>query len=121
MKNKMKRTIAIICALLVAATVLGACGKSVVKDPNVAMTINDKAVDQDVFEYMTNMGGLSCVESLLQVGMLTDVEDMDWNAQAFDTAKTYTEYTKDMATERLSAIYALVAEGEKKGIALTEI
>lgn len=120
MKNKMKRTIAIICALLVAATVLGACGKSVVKDPNVAMTINDKAVDQDVFEYMTNMVGLSCVESLLQVGTLTDVEDMDWNAQAFDTAKTYTEYTKDMATERLSAIYALVAEGEKKGIALTE-
>lgn len=84
------------------------------------MTIGGKAVDKDVFEYTINMMGANCVYSLMQTGILTDVADMNWSEKAFETKMTYTDYAKGMATERLIPIYALIAEGEKRGIALTE-
>ncbi len=84
------------------------------------MTIGGKAVDKDVFEYMSNMMGANCVYSLMQTGMLTDVADMNWDEKAFETKMTYTDYAKGMATERLIPIYALITEGEKRGIVLTD-
>ena len=84
------------------------------------MTIGGKAVDKDVFEYMSNMMGANCVYSLMQTGMLTDVSDMKWDEMAFETKMTYTDYAKGMATERLIPIYALIVEGEKLGIVLTD-
>ncbi len=87
---------------------------------DVVMTIGDRAVDKDVFEYTANMMGANCVYSLIQTGLLTDVSQMNWGEKAFETKMTYTEYAKGMATERLIPIYALITEGEKRGIALTD-
>lgn len=119
MKKKMIRSIAAICAVLVAVTVFGACGDK--KDEGVTvMTVNGKAVDADIFQYEANMVGVNCVQSLLQVGMITDISQMNWDEKAFGTEMSYTEYVKDVAKTRLTSMYALIVEGEKKGIAITE-
>ncbi len=87
---------------------------------DAVMIIGGKAVDGNVFEYVSNVMAANCVYSLMQTGALTDVSAMDWNKKAFDTKMNYTEYAKGLATERLIPIYALVAEGEKHGIKLTD-
>ncbi len=87
---------------------------------DAVMTVGGKTVDKDVFECVTNMMGANCVYSLLQTGMLTNVADMNWDEKAFETKMNYTEYAKGLATQNVIPIYALVAEGEKRGITLTE-
>lgn len=87
---------------------------------DAVMTIGGKAVDGNVFEYVSNVMAANCVYSLIQTGALTDVSAMDWNKSAFETKMNYTEYAKGLATDRLIPIYALVAEGEKRGIKLTD-
>ncbi len=89
-------------------------------EKDAVMTISGKAVDGNVFEYVSNVMAANCVYSLVQTGALTDVSAMDWNKNAFETKMNYTEYAKGLATERLIPIYALVAEGEKHGIKLTD-
>ncbi len=123
MKNKVKRIIAAICAVMVVVTVFGACGNKPAENAEQVagvMRVNGKDIDVDIFQNETNMMGMNCVQSLLQVGMITDISQLNWDAQAFETAKTYKEYVKDLAKTNLTAMYALIAEGEKKGITLTE-
>ena len=87
---------------------------------DAVMTIDGKIVSKDIFNIAANSSGASCVEALLQTGVLTDVGTMDWDEQAFGTEMSYIEYAKGLATENLIPIYALIAEGEKRGISLTD-
>jgi len=84
------------------------------------MVINGKAVDKKFFQAQTNNSAANCVASLLQTNLITTVKDFDWDALAFDGELSYKEYAKGMATSNIIPVYAIIAEGEKKGIVLDE-
>ncbi|MBR5155055.1 MAG: peptidylprolyl isomerase [Clostridia bacterium] len=84
------------------------------------MKINGAAVDKDVLNFVTNSSGINCVYSLAQAGMISDVDNFDWNAVGEGMDLSYTEISKAMAVETLIPIYAVIAEGEKRGIEFTE-
>ncbi len=90
------------------------------KEKDAVMTINGKAVDEDIFSYITNMLGLNSVSSLIQTGMLTSIEDFTWDMPEYTTGLSYLEYAKGLGLNSLIPIYSLVADGEKHGIVLTE-
>ncbi len=90
------------------------------KEKDAVMTIGGKAVDKDIFSYITNMNGLNSVSSLIQTGMLTAIEDFTWDMPEYTTGLSYLEYAKGLGLNSLIPIYSLVADGEKHGIVLTE-
>ncbi|MBQ9757285.1 MAG: peptidylprolyl isomerase [Clostridia bacterium] len=90
------------------------------KEKDAVMTINGKAVDEDILSYITNQAGLNCVAELMQTGMITSVEDFGWDAPEFSTGLSYLEYAKGLGLNSLVQVYSLAAEGEKHGIVLSE-
>ncbi len=84
------------------------------------VVINGKGVSKNVFEFATSSSAINCLASLMQMGLLTDIDEFDWNAPAFDGEMSYIDYAKGMAVQNLIPIYALVSEGEERGIALDE-
>jgi len=87
---------------------------------DTAMTINGKAVDKNIFSYVTNLSGINCAYSLIQTGMLQDLEGFEWNTPEYSTGMSYLNYAKGMAIDTLIPIYTLIEEGEKQGVALSE-
>ncbi len=94
--------------------------KIIGKNKDAAMKVNGVAVDKDVLNFVANSSGLNCVYSLLQAGMITDIESFDWNTVAEEMNISYGEISKAMAVETLIPIYAVIAEGEKRGVEFTE-
>ncbi len=87
---------------------------------DAVMTINGKGVDKDVFTFATNVLGVNYIGSLAQLGLVSDVKDFDWNAVDTTSGVSYLEYAKGLAAENLIPIYAFIAEGEKRGVFLSE-
>ncbi len=87
---------------------------------DAVMTINGKGVDKDVFTFATNVLGVNYIGSMAQLGLVSDVKDFDWNAVDATSGVSYLEYAKGLAAENLIPIYAFVAEGEKRGVFLSE-
>ena len=54
------------------------------------------------------------------MGQVTDINAFDWNKIDEESGLSYLELAKGMAVETLVPIYAVLAEGEKKGIELDE-
>lgn len=90
------------------------------KNKDSALKINGIAVDKDVLAFVSNSSGLNCVYTLMQMGMLTDVNSFDWNGIDETSGISYKELAKGMAIETLVPIYATISEGEKNGIVLDE-
>ena len=90
------------------------------KNENAVMKVNNKAIDKDIFNFFANSMGLNCAYSLLQTGALTDPSEFDWNALDASTGLSYKELSKAMAIDSIVPVYATIAEGEKRGIKLSE-
>lgn len=90
------------------------------KDKNVALTINGAKVDKGVLGFATNSSGINCIYSLMQAGLVSDIEKFDWNGIEEQTGLSYKELSKGMAIDVLIPIYATIAEGEKRGVVLDE-
>ncbi len=90
------------------------------KNSDTVMKINGIAVDKDVLNFVTNSSGINCVYSLMQTGAVTDIAGFDWNKIDEQMGISYLEFSKSMAVETLTPIYATIAEGEKRGIKFTE-
>lgn len=87
---------------------------------DAVMTINGKGVDKDVFTFATNVLGVNYIGSLAQLGLVSDIKTFDWNAIDTTSEVSYLEYAKGLAAENLIPIYAFIAEGEKRGVFLSE-
>lgn len=90
--------------------------KIIGKNKDAAIKINGIAVDKDVVTFATNSLGLNTVSYLMQLGIVGDVDNFDWNGVEEETGLSYLELSKGMAIENLVPIYAVIAEGEKRGI-----
>ncbi len=90
------------------------------KNADAVMKVNGIAVDKDVFGFATNSSAINSVYSLMQTGMIQDVNDFDWNATNEEMKLSYLEFAKSMAVETLVPIYATIAEGEKRGVEFTD-
>ncbi len=87
---------------------------------NTVAKINGAKVDKDVLNFVVNSSALNCVYTLLQMGEVTDINSFDWNKIDETSGLSYLEFAKGMAIETLIPIYAVIAEGEKNGIALDD-
>lgn len=87
---------------------------------DAVMVVNGKGVDKDVFTFATNVLGVNYIGSLAQLGLVSDIKDFDWNAIDTTSGVSYLEYAKGLAAENLVPIYAFIAEGEKRGVFLSE-
>ncbi len=94
--------------------------KVIGKNKDTAMKVNGIAVDKDVLNFVTNSSGLNCFYSLMQAGMVSDIENFDWNTVGDEMKISYAELSKGMAVETLIPIYAVIAEGERRGVEFTE-
>ncbi len=90
------------------------------KDKNTIIKVNGVSVDKNVFNFFTNSTGLNCVYSLVQMGMLNDVSVFNWEDLDQITGLSYKELSKSMALDSIVPVYATIAEGEKRGITLSE-
>lgn len=90
------------------------------KGNDTIIKVNDKNVSRSVFEYIVNSSAVNYAYSLKQGGKVTDFKNFDWNAIEETTGLTNAEYVRCGAVESLVPVYALVAEGEKHGITLSE-
>ena len=93
---------------------------NVTGNKNTVIKINGAKVDKDVLNFVVNSSALNCVYTLLQMGQVTDINAFDWNKIDEESGLSYLELAKGMAVETLVPIYAVLAEGEKKGIELDE-
>ncbi len=90
------------------------------RNRDAVMTVNGAPVDEDVFEYMANNMALENIYARIQMGMISSIDDFDWDAIDEISGMSHKELAKGKAVERLISIYGLVAEAEKHGIALDE-
>lgn len=86
----------------------------------IVATVGDEKVEKDVFEFVVNSAGLNYAYYMLNSGALTSLDDFDWNAPDADTDMTTIEVVKGTALETLVPIYALISEGKKNGIVLSD-
>ncbi|MBQ7096546.1 MAG: peptidylprolyl isomerase [Clostridia bacterium] len=86
----------------------------------VLMKVNGEPVDEGIFQFTMNNMAMQYIQSLVMSGAVSDVEKFDWNAKDPNYDGTYLEYVKDNAVAELVPLYALVAEGKRRGISLSE-
>ena len=86
---------------------------------NTALTINGAKVDKGVMTFATNSMGLNIAMQLIQTGK-EDINNFSWDKIDEETGLSYKELAKGIGIVRLIPIYAVIAEGEKRGIILEE-
>ncbi len=82
--------------------------------------INGKALEKEFYTVQVNSSAVNLMQSMLQMSLVADVSKFDWDEKAFETELSYKEYVKAMALNELVPAVAFIAEGEKRGIALTD-
>ncbi len=90
------------------------------KNQDVALTINGEKVPKDLFKFVVNSSGINSVYTLIQMQMVKDVANFDWNKIEETSGLSYLEVSKGMAMDTLIPIYATIGEGRKNGVALDE-
>ncbi len=83
-------------------------------------TVNGKVIDTNFFKYVTNSSAINYVYSMMQGGKIEDPTKVDWNSAEETTGLQLIEYIKGGSIESMVPLFALVNEGEKRGIALTD-
>ncbi len=89
-------------------------------EKEVALNVNGLNVSRRVMQYATNSMALTDVTSLVQDGEKFDFENFDWNAKRKDSKLSLIEYSKGLAVGELVPIYAMISEGNKRDIGITE-
>lgn len=87
------------------------------KDGTTALTVNGQKISKGVLEFALNSAASSYVYTLNQNGEVSDFKGFNWNVKDNNTELTRAEYAKGYAVNMLVPIYALIAEGEKHGVA----
>ncbi len=90
------------------------------KNNTAVLKINDETVDRDVFSFVANSAAVNEAYSLYQNGKIKDLDKFDWNEKEEKSGISYKEYSKGEAVQTLVPIYALIGEGRKRGITLSE-
>lgn len=90
------------------------------KNNRSVMKINGEVVDSGVFSFVANSAAVNSLYSLYSDGKLENPAEFDWNTIEEKSGLTYREYAKGEAVNTLVPIYALVAEGRKRGVTLSE-
>ena len=90
------------------------------KNKDVAITINGEKVPKDLFNFVVNSSGINSVYTLIQMQMVSNVADFDWNKVEETSGLSYLELSKGMAMDTLIPIYATIGEGRKNGVVLDE-
>jgi len=88
------------------------------KNKDIALTINGEKVPKDLFNFVVNSSGINNVYTLVQMQMISDISDFDWNQVEETSGLSYLELSKGMAMDTLIPIYATIAEGKKNGVVL---
>ncbi len=84
------------------------------------VTVNDKAISTDFFKYVTNSSAINYVYSMMQGGNITDPSKVNWNSIEENSGLPLIEYIKGGSVESMVPLFALVNEGEKRGVALSD-
>ena len=90
------------------------------ENKGVLMKVNGEPVDEGIFQFTMNNMAMQYIQSLVASGAVSDVEKFDWNAKDPNYDGTYIEYVKDNAVAELVPLYALIAEGKRRGISLND-
>lgn len=137
--------IVVLVAVYCVLTMLGIGSKSVVSNPivsesgevatediryqnpvvsifnrDVAMTVNGVDVSRNILQYATNALALSDITELEKNGEKFDYQNFDWKAQRKDSKLSYIEYAKGLAVNDIAEIYAIISEGNKYSISVSE-
>jgi len=84
------------------------------------MTVNGEPVGASTYSMVLNDRAMKYATSLLVSGALENISKFDWNAKDPHYDGTYLDYVKYSAVEYIVPRYALVAEGKRRGVVLTE-
>lgn len=87
---------------------------------NAALTVNGEPISSGIVQFAINDGALTYAQSLMLLGVMSEPNSFDWNAKDPNYDGTYFDYVKYNALEDLIPRFALVAEGKRRGITLTE-
>ncbi len=90
------------------------------KNKNVALKVNGLPVSKGVFNYAVNSMAYNTVVYLFQTGLITDINEFDWDKIEEETGLSYKEMSKGLAVNAVSSMYSIISEGEKHGIVLDE-
>lgn len=90
------------------------------KNNNSVMKINGEPVDSGVLSFVANSAAVNKLYSLYSEGKVKNPSEFDWNTIEEKSGLSYREYAKGEAVDTLVPIYALVAEGKKRGVTLSE-
>lgn len=83
------------------------------------ITVDGYGVSSRVFDYFVQSDALNYEFELYQSGRIQDLSTFDWNAVDTETGLTNAEIAKGRAVESIAPILAVVAEGTKRGVAMT--
>ncbi len=87
---------------------------------DAVMTVNGEPVDAGIMRFAVNDYGMRYARSLMMTGAIGDTKNFDWNVKDPNYNGTYLEYVKFWSVEDFVPRYALIAEGKRRGITLTE-
>lgn len=85
-----------------------------------AATVNGEPIDAGILAYAVNNKGTVYAQSLLFTGAINEPKNFDWNEKDPNFGGTYLEYVRFSALEELIPGFALVAEGKRRGVVLSE-
>ena len=84
------------------------------------MTVNGEPVGAATYSMILNDRAMKYATSLMVTGALENVSKFDWNAKDANYDGSYLDYVKFSSINYLVPRYALVAEGKRRGVTLTE-
>ena len=84
------------------------------------LTVNGYGIDAETFNYFVKGSALNYEFQLYENKKITDLDKFDWNAIDEETSLKNSEIAKGEAVKSVSTILAVIAEGEKRGLSLTE-
>ena len=90
------------------------------KNNTAAFTVNGQKISKQIFEFALNSAAVNYAYNLKSNGKVKELKDFNWSVKDEETGLTRAEYAKGYAVNMLVPIYAIIGEGEKRGITLTK-
>ncbi len=84
------------------------------------MTVNGEPVDPGAFAFVANDFASKYAQSLVLMGAVPDVEKFKWTDKDPNFDGTYQDYVKFSSVEDIVPRYALLAEGKRRGVTLSD-
>lgn len=89
------------------------------KNPEI-LKVNGYGIDKDLLSCFVNNSALDFQLNLYQTGAVSDFSDFDWNEVDEKTGLTKAEIVKGETVKSISSVIAVIAEGKKRGVTLSE-